>query len=397
MPSPRCSPLHIVADAHIWGAESAFSSLPNINVDLHTLEHEDICREALKDADILLTRSSTQVNASLLEGTPVRFVATATIGDDHFDKVWLTNHGISFTNAAGSSTGSVIEYMVTALLSLHARGLITIPHVTIGIIGAGRIGSALAKASRVLGIRVLINDPPRARNEGNVGFCSLDKLLQQADVLTLHTPLIREGEDCTVQLLDAARLSCFQGKGVINTGRGACVGNMALADWLDGDAGRFAVLDCWEHEPIPLHRLLTHPNLAISTPHVAGHSLDGKAANTQYAYHALCHWLKIKPEWNVQDRLPLPDKPAEISCTGNLWHDLFAATTRLYPIDTDHEAMRAWGNLPDSELANRFTRYRRHYPVRRAWKHTPVHFIDHYQDASQTLKELARALGIKVV
>ncbi len=368
-----------------------------MDVNLRILEHKDICREALKDADVLLTRSSTLVNADLLEGTHVRFVATATIGDDHFDKTWLADHGIAFANAAGSSTGSVIEYMTTVLLSLHARGLTAIPRTTIGIIGAGRIGSALAKICEAMGMQVLINDPPRARSEGNAGFCSLDEVLQRADVLTLHTPLLRDGEDCTVHLLDAARLSCFRGEGVINAGRGACVDNAALADWLDGDTGRFAVLDCWEHEPTPMHRLLTHPQLAISTPHIAGHSLDGKAANTQYAYHALCRWLRIKPEWNIQDELPLPDKPVELGCTGKLWHDLSIAATRLYPIGADHEAMRAWGNLSVSELANAFTRYRRHYPVRRAWEHSPVHFAGRHRAASQPLRELAQALGMKIV
>ncbi len=390
--------LRIVADAHIWGVESAFSTLPGFDVDLHILEHGDICRAVLKDADVLVTRSSTQVNADLLAGTPVRFVATATIGDDHFDKVWLTDHGTAFANAAGSSTDSVIEYMITALLDLHVRGLIDISGITIGIIGAGRIGGTLTKVCKAVGMRALVNDPPRVRAEGHAGFFTLDELLQKADVLTLHTPLIREGEDCTVHLLDAERLSRFRGKGIINAGRGACVENAALADWLDADSTRFAVLDCWENEPVPMSRLLTHPQVVISTPHIAGHSLDGKAANTQYVYNALCGWLGVNPEWNMQDDLPSPDEPIEISCTGSLWHDLFTAATRLYPVDTDCEAMRRWGNLSAAELANAFTRYRRHYPVRRAWEHVPVHFTSHHQKpVSQTLGKLAQALGMKIV
>jgi len=390
--------LYIVADGHIWNVESAFSTLPGFDVTLRVLEHRDICREALKDADVLLTRSSTMVNANMLEGTPVRFAATATIGDDHFDKTWLTNRGIAFANAAGSSTGSVIEYMITVLLELHTRGLITIPDTTIGIIGAGRIGGILANICKALGMRTFINDPPRARAEGDAGFCSLDELLRQADVLTLHTPLIPAGEDCTVHLLGAAQLSCFRGKGVINAGRGACVDNAALVNWLDGDTGRFAVLDCWENEPAPLHRLLTHPQLVIGTPHIAGHLLDGKAANTQYVYDALCRWLKIIPEWNMQDHLPPSDTPVEITCMGNPWHDLFTAATRLYPIGADHEAMHTWGNLPDSELSEAFTAYRRHYPVRRAWEHVPIRFAKANQAyVDQTLRKLAQALDINIV
>jgi len=392
------SRLHIVADGHIWDVESAFATLPGFDVTLRVLEHRDIRRKALKNADVLLTRSSTMVNANLLEGTPVRFAATATIGDDHFDKEYLASRGIAFSNASGSSTGSVIEYMITALLNLHVRGLISIPDTSIGIIGAGRIGGKLVKVCNALGMQTFVNDPPRARTEGKSEFCSLDELLKQADVLTLHTPLIRDGEDCTVHLLDAARLSCFRGKGIINAGRGACVDNAAMADWLDGNSEVFAVLDCWENEPAPQQQLLTHPQLVIGTPHIAGHSLDGKAANTQYVYNALCSWLNITPVWHMQDHLPPSDDPVEITCTDNPWRDLFAVATRLYPIDADHKTMRTWGNLPDSDLPEAFTAYRRHYPVRRAWEHVPVHFIHARQThISRTLRKLAQALGMKII
>jgi len=391
-------PLHIVADGHIWGVESAFSTLPGFDVTLRVLEHRHICRRALKDADVLLTRSSTKVNASLLEGTPVRFVATATIGDDHVDKLWLKDHGIGFANAAGSSTGSVIEYMITVLLDLQARDLISIPGTSIGIIGAGRIGGALARICNALGMQVLINDPPRARIKGSAGFLTLDELLEQADVLTLHTPLLRKGEDCTIHLLDAVRLSGFCGKGIINAGRGACIDNIALGGWLDSDAERFAVLDCWENEPIPQDRLLAHPQLVIGTPHIAGHSLDGKAANTQYAYNALCNWLNITPEWHMQNHLPPPAAPVEIACTGDSWRDLHTAAIRLYPISADYEAMRAWGNLSGARLANAFTNYRRHYPVRRAWEHVPLHFMHARQThANHKIQKLAQALGMKII
>jgi len=385
--------LHIVADAHIWGVESAFSSLPGYNVNLRVLEHRDIRREALKDADVLLTRSSTSVNAGLLEGTPVRFVATATIGDDHLDKAWLASRGIGFANAAGSSTGSVIEYMITDLLDLHARGLIPIPYTTIGIIGAGRIGGRLVEIARSLGMKVLINDPPKQRTEGDTGFSSLDTLLEQAGVLTLHTPLNRAGEDRTVHLLNEKRLARFRGRGVINAGRGGCADNAALAEWLNGDTSRFAVLDCWENEPNIFRALLAHPQVIIATPHIAGHSLDGKAANTQYVYNALCQWLGVSPVWDMQEHLPPPASPIDISCMDDPWHDLHAAATALYPISHDDAAMRSWTDLPQAELAAAFIRYRRHYPVRRAWDQMPLHLIG---TDTQT-RQQAQALGMKIV
>jgi erythronate-4-phosphate dehydrogenase len=385
--------LNIVADAHIWGAKSAFSELPSCDVSLRLLEHKHIKREVLKDSDILLTRSSTRVNAELLEGTPVRFAATATIGDDHYDKAWLDANNIIRANAAGSSTGSVVEYMITTLLELHAQSLISISDTSIGIIGAGRIGGAFADICRAIGMKVLTNDPPRQRIEGDAGFCSLDKLLDQADILTLHTPLIRDGLDCTAHLLNAKRLSDFQGRGIINAGRGGCIDNSALCDWLDLDASHFAALDCWENEPRPLLRLLHHPQLAIATPHIAGHSIDGKAANTQFTYNALCNYLKVEPVWDMYEHLPADSLPVEIKSAVDPWLSLHAAAKYLYPLARDNEVMKLWFCLSETELPNAFTDYRRHYPVRRAWQHAPIHFF--HPDA--TTIQLAQAMGMKAI
>jgi erythronate-4-phosphate dehydrogenase len=385
--------LNIIADAHIWGVESAFSELPGYDVELRILEHKHIKREVLQQTDILLTRSSTRVNAKLLEGTAIRFAATATIGDDHYDKAWLDANSIIWANAAGSSTGSVVEYMLTTLLELHTQSLISIPDTTIGIIGAGRIGGALADICHAIGMKVLINDPPRQRIEGDAGFSSLDELLEQADMLTLHTPLIGDGVDCTMHLLNAKRLSDFQGSGIINAGRGGCIDNAALTDWLDMDSSHFAALDCWENEPRPLLHLLHHPQLAIATPHIAGHSIDGKAANTQFVYNALCDYLKVEPAWNMYEHLPADSSPVEIKSAADPWLNLHAAASYLYPLAKDNEVTKSWASLSESELANAFTAYRRHYPVRRAWQHAPIHFT--HPDA--ITMQLARAIGMKVI
>jgi len=363
--------LKIVADAHIWGAESAFSSIPRFDVELELLEQCDISRESLGDADILLTRSSTKVNAALLDGTPVRFAATATIGDDHFDKAWLDTQGIVWANAAGSSTGSVIEYMLTALLELHRRQLISIPDTLLGIVGVGRIGGALAGVCEAMGMKLLLNDPPRQR-AGEMGFSPLDELLQQVDVLTLHTPMIRSGTDRTEHLVDAAFLERFQGCGVINAARGGCVDNDALLNWLAEDKQRWTVLDCWEGEPLVSRKLLGHPQVAIATPHIAGHSLDGKAANTQYVYDALCRYLGVEPVWRMEAELPPVVDEYDLSCGEDPWHALHALAVGLYPIMRDDAEMRSWGGLKGKELAESFAGYRRYYPVRRSWSGVTV-------------------------
>jgi len=386
--------LRIVADAHIHGVRDAFTQIPGYCIELRVLEHQAINRMALRDADILITRSSTRVDASLLEGTPVRFAATATIGDDHYDKDYLVSQGIAFANAAGSSTDSVIEYMLTALFELHARGIVSLPHATLGIIGAGRIGGKLQQVCESLGMRVLINDPPRARRELTGDFHSLDELLAQSDILTLHTPLIRTGRDATLHLLNAEALYRFRGHVIMNAARGACVNNHALFAWLSQHQQHYAVMDCWEKEPQPDTALISHPQMLLATPHIAGHSLDGKAANTWYVYRALCHWLDVTPRWDVRQSLPADNiQIPEICCDQSAWDNVHRAAIALYPIARDHAFMQSLATKSGLELAVAFSNYRRHYPVRRAWSEQGIRF----RQADTATLALARAAGMKIV
>jgi erythronate-4-phosphate dehydrogenase len=391
MPQTR---LRIVADAHIWGVRDAFRHFAGFTTELTVVEHAAITRELLAQADVLVTRSSTRVDADLLAGTPVRFVGTATVGDDHVDKGWLSGHGIAFASAAGSSTGSVVEYWIASLLALHDRGLVHLPDLRLGVVGVGRIGGCIAAVAEKLGLTVLYNDPPRARHHahnGDVSFQPLDRLLAECDVLTLHTPLTTEAPDATRHLLDARTLDAFQGRGIINTARGGVIDNDALGLWLDGDATRFAILDCWEHEPGISRRLLAHPGMAIATPHIAGHSLDGKAANTLFVHQALCDFLGCEPAWDMAAALPDP-KPDryDIRCTGDPWQDLHQAVSALYAIARDDAALKSALALDDASLAAAFREQRRHYAVRRAWDVQAIHFSA--PDAG--LAELARAIGL---
>lgn len=386
--------LTIVADAHIWGVASAFASLPGFDVELRVLENRDITPEAVRDADILLTRSSTRVDQTLLAGSRVSFAATATVGDDHYDKAYLKDRGIAFAKAAGSSTGSVLEYMISALLELHARGLIDIPATCIGIIGAGRIGGCLVNTCRALGMDVLINDPPRARSEVGAGFVELDELLDRADIISLHTPLTKSGRDATFHLIGSGALARFKGRGVINAARGAVVDNMALANWLDRHVCRFAVLDCWEGEPHIYRRLLAHPQVVLATPHIAGHSLDGKAANTQVVYEALCKHLGVAPCWDMHDALPSPPPAAvTIHTTGNALANLRRAASALYDVTEDDRQFRDCLALDDEALATAFARLRRHYPPRRAWTLAAIRL----EPACAATAKLAAAIGMHVL
>ncbi len=384
--------LRIIADAHVWGANEAFAALDGFKVDLRLVEHADITPERLKDADVLIARSSTRVDARLLGRTPVRFVATATIGDDHVDKSWLKRRGIVFANAAGSSTGSVLEYMWAVLLELHAMETIRLPGLRLGVIGAGRIGERLARTARQLGLKVMRCDPPRAQKEGPASFHGLDDLLEQTDIISLHTPLTRDGPCPTFHLIGRKQLCRFKGIGLINAARGACVDNHALEAWLEEDSRHFAVLDCWENEPTPRRSLIAHAGVKLATPHIAGHSVDGKAANTWFVYAALCQWLGVRPRWHP----PLEQEPPvriEAQCTADPWRNARLAVRHVYEVARDHRSMRSWATLGEEELAGAFTRYRRYYPPRRAWHAHPLY----WPGVDDATRSIARAIGLRLL
>ena len=345
----------------------AFSSFEGYNTSLKTLENKDITAASIQDADILLTRSATKVNQALLEGSQIRFAATATIGDDHYDKAYLEQHGITFASAAGSSTESVIEYMIAVLEQLKKLGMVSYEADTLGIIGVGRIGGLMEKVCADIGLEVELNDPPRQQTEEQRKFRELEYLLKYADILTLHTPLIKEGEFQTHHLIGSPELEQFKGRGIINAARGACLDNAALLNWLNEDDSRFAVLDCWEGEPHVNLNLVNHPQVVIATPHIAGHSLDGKAANTYYVYKHLCDFLEVTPVWNPEAYLPEIDTMALPSSQNEA-----ALIDAFYPIMNDHLAMREAGRNEDT-FSQWFQNYRRHYPVRRSWKKLLAH------------------------
>ncbi len=343
--------IKLVVDSFVWGAEQAFAPLGELSL----LPHQSINAQAIQDADVLITRSSTLINSTLLQDSPVRFVGTATIGDDHVDKAYLKARNIVFSSAAGSSTESVVEYMLSAFFTLENMGNLSFSNDKLGIIGVGRIGSLLDKACGKLGLQTLLNDPPRGLKT------SLDEVLETADILTLHTPLTHDGEYPTHHLISETELSKFQGKGIINAGRGACVDNEALLNWLNQDVEHFAVLDCWEDEPNIHLGLLEHPQALIATPHIAGHSLDGKAANTYFVYKDLCDFLQVSPSWDMQ--AALPEIQANTVPQGLSSSDL---ALTMYPIGQDTLAMKQAASKNDFKAW--FTNYRRNYPVRRSWK-----------------------------
>ncbi|MBR2396388.1 MAG: 4-phosphoerythronate dehydrogenase PdxB [Bacteroidaceae bacterium] len=319
----------------------------------------EICREMVMDADALVIRTRTRCNATLLEGTKVRFIATATIGYDHIDTQWCESHGIRWTNAPGCNSWSVQQYIGSLLVTMSRTLGFSFRERTLGIVGAGNVGSKVARLAVLLGFRVLLCDPPRARREGSGQFVSLDEIISRSDIITLHVPLIRDGEDATFHLFDDSRLASMNRNQIlINSSRGEVVDGAALKNALAQKKILAASLDVWENEPQIDTQLLSL--LFTGTPHIAGYSVDGKATGTTMSVQALGKFFDLPcRDWEVT-KVPQSVQPSEFSIdtTGKTPQEVLAdAILHTYDIRTDDAALRA-------NTAS-FEKQRSNYPVRR--------------------------------
>ncbi|MDZ7363184.1 MAG: 4-phosphoerythronate dehydrogenase PdxB [candidate division KSB1 bacterium] len=379
--------MRIVADENIPCVREAFSPLGEVRL----MPGRAMTRAALQDADLLLVRSVTPVDEKLLKGTPVRFVGTATIGDDHIDLAYLQQQGIAFTNAAGSNANSVAEYVTAAMVHRAVQRHLSLHHLTLGIVGVGHIGSRVAEMAAGLGMRVLLNDPPLARQTRDPKFLPLEALMA-ADIITLHTPLTGEGEDATFHLFDESRLGALKsGSLVINTSRGAVVDNAALKKMLQ--QGRLtAILDVWENEPEIDAALLQL--VEIGTPHIAGYSLEGKLNGVAQIYRAVCEFLGATPKWRMQTALPPVDAPL-IRVQSNFESSekkLEALIKHAYDITADDRRLRKYLREQAQDRGRYFDRLRRDYPVRREFYNYQVNV----ESGDENLLPPIKALGFQI-
>jgi erythronate-4-phosphate dehydrogenase len=369
--------MRIVADENIPLVREAFADLG----DVITLPGREMTASKVHNADVLLVRSITRVDADLLKGSRVRFVATATIGTDHVDLEYLAKRGIGFSAAPGSNAESVAEYVTAALFNLsHSMGCSCDRH-TVGIVGVGNVGSRVARNCRALGMRVLLNDPPKQRETGSDEYLPIDALLE-ADVITFHVPLTREGADRTWHMADAEFIGRMRhGSVLINSSRGAVVDGNALLAAIESRQLSTAVLDVWEGEPkvsAPLLKVVS-----IGTPHIAGYSYDGKILGTVMIREAACRFLGVKSGWDPREQMaPAPLKRLFIRTVGMSRHDILAeAVSSCYDITSDDEAMRAMLSLPEEQRPAYFDRLRKLYPVRREFSNTTV-ILDPWEPAA---------------
>lgn len=317
--------MKIVADKNVPFLEGAFEPY----ADVVYMRGEDISRDVLMDTDALIIRTRTKCNADLLEGTKVSMIATATIGTDHIDLDYCRSKGIEVHNAEGCNAGGVMQYVFSALYGVAARKAIKLDDMTMGIVGVGHVGSMVEKMARYLGFKVLLCDPPRAAVEGDDKFCSLDYLLTNSQIVTMHVPL----DDSTRKMANETFFAMMPtGSIFINASRGEVVDEDALMMALPKFGA--VVIDTWDGEPDINEELVDMVDIA--TPHIAGYSYQGKLNGTAASVQAVARHFGITalydffPQTGDEDRSPVP-----LDLKGKTQGEVAAVFQYNYPIYTD--------------------------------------------------------------
>jgi erythronate-4-phosphate dehydrogenase len=296
--------MKIFFDENMPYAKEFFSDIAGSETQLISFSGRDLSPEQVRDADVLLVRSITQVNEALLnENKKLSFVGTATIGTDHIDQTYLAKRDIAFHSAPGCNAVSVAEYVISALVILAERYLFDFTKLSVGIVGGGNTGSRLSEKLSALGIQYKICDPLLAADTNDTReFVSLEEVLE-CDVISLHVPKVIDGEYPTYHLLDETRLRNLKDEQIlISACRGEVIDNHALLALKKSGHGLKLVLDVWEDEPDVLTPLIDYTEIA--TAHIAGYSLEGKARGTEMLYQALCRHISVEPACQLTILLP---------------------------------------------------------------------------------------------
>ena len=329
----------------------------------------ELTAEQAKGADVLLVRSITKVNQALIGNNQCcQFVGTATIGVDHIDQVYLNERDITFTSAPGCNAISVAEYVISSLVVLAERYLIDLFSLTVGIVGGGNTGTRLSEKLSALGINYLLCDPILEAEQINNGdkrkYASLDDVLA-CDVISLHVPIIENGEHPTFHLLNEKRLKQLnENQILINACRGEVIDNKSLLALKLKGHGLKLVLDVWENEPNILHDLIEHTE--ISSAHIAGYSLEGKARGTEMLYQALCKRLQIPVEKHLSDFLP------RASITEVEINQPFEQILLNQLVKMVYDVRRDDGIFRQTILSHGFDHIRKTYPARREFSSVKI-------------------------
>jgi len=376
--------IKIIADSKIpflQGVLEPFAEISYIDPAL-------ITNEVVNDADALIIRTRTKCDAKLLENSSVKFIATTTIGFDHIDTTFCDVNGIKWINAPGCNSNSVMQYVASALLTLANQKKFQLNELTIGIVGVGNVGSKIEKLSKIFGMKVLLNDPPRERKEGSGKFVPLDYLIAHSDIITLHVPLNISGLNKTFHLFDHNLIEIFNtDKILINTSRGEVISTDALKNAIKNKKITNCILDVWENEPQIDQELLNMVDIA--TPHIAGYSIEGKANGTAVCVNAVnsFFYLGLEHNWYPKN-LPAANNPLLIefdSKEKSLYKIIYDCINATYNILDDDYKLRS--------STNEFESQRENYPVRREFNYYKVKS----STGSESLRAAIYELGFNLV
>ncbi|MBQ9310629.1 MAG: 4-phosphoerythronate dehydrogenase [Bacteroidales bacterium] len=283
----------------------------------------------LKDADALIVLHNTKCTETLLSGSAVKIIATATIGTDHIDLSYCKQNDIYVQNAPGCNAGGVMNYVFSALYGAASRERIPLTGSTMGIIGVGQVGSRIESMAKHLGFKLLLCDPPRAEAEGSGQFVSLDTLLANSDVVTLHVPL----NDTTRGMADADFFAKMKfGAFFINTARGGIVDEGALLEAMPRLGP--VIIDNWNNEPNVNLQLLE--KASIATPHIAGYSYQGKQRGTSAAVRSVARFFGIEPLYDFYPVAEVQELEAvKLDLSGLNQGQIASVFQYNYPVFTD--------------------------------------------------------------
>ena len=380
--------MKIVADNAIPFLQHFFSPLAEITA----VDGRDIGPDLVRDADALLVRTVTRVDAGLLAGSRVRFVGSPTSGIDHLDIAWLDGVGIAWAAAPGCNARSVAEYVLSALLVLTESAGRELAGMHAGIIGCGQVGSAVARMLRAVGVECVLHDPPLQAATGAAEYKSLSAALD-ADIVTLHVPLIQSGTSATAGMVDAAFLDSLKSDAIlVNTARGEVVDEVALLGALRTRPDLRAIIDVWTNEPGVNTQLLQEADIA--TPHIAGYSTDGRLRATATIADVLWRRTGARRQQAAPLVLPDPGVPAlHMAPDLDLMTAVQMAVLSSYDVRSDAIVLRRLAAGDAATLARGFAETRNTYPLRREF---PAHSVRLSPGTLQDIRAALDTLGFQI-
>ncbi len=380
--------MKIIADQQISYVAQAFSEFAEVTL----CNGREITAESIHEADVLLVRSVTLINADLLEGSQVKFVASATSGQNHIDSDYLQRNNIGFADAKGSNARSVAEYVLSSLFVLADQHDFKLKEKTVGIIGCGEVGSRVVDMLEAMGVQTIMNDPPlkdAIGNNASIGdqYRDLQEVLL-ADIVTLHVPLTEDGSYPTQQMVNSGFLDKLNDDVILlNTSRGSVIDEMALRAHIESHHNMKVVLDVWENEPDIDTDLLTHTS--IGTPHIAGYSIDAKLRATEMIFRSMCEFFQLDAAWQAVTELPDENMP-ELNLNADVDDEdaIQIAVLASYDVRGDSEALRCLPEINIEQRGRYFDELRKNYPVRREFTATAIRLPEDKKTLAKKLRQM---------